>query len=68
MRDTLEGAGRVAVKDVWREAPPMAFMASLTRVFRPLPPLGRTIAAATTIAVVVLGIPVLLIAARTATG
>lgn len=66
MRDTLEQAGRVAVKDVWREAPPMAFMASLARVFRPFPPLGRTIAAAASIAVVVLVVPAVLMAARAA--
>lgn len=61
MHDTLERAGNVAIRDVWREAPPIALMASLARAFSPLPPIARTMAAAAVVVTIVVGVPALLI-------
>ena len=45
MEETLEQAGPEALDDLRREAPPVWAMASLAGLFRPLPPLGRSLAA-----------------------
>lgn len=50
MRETLERSGTVALRDIWREAPPMALLASVARFFSPLPPLARTAAAVASVA------------------
>lgn len=61
MYEILGSAGQQAQQDVLREAPPMYAMARLAALFRPLPPLGRGIAA---IAISVLGLTVALIGLR----
>ncbi len=43
--EILDLAGSVAKRDVLRQAPPMYAMARLAALFRPLPPLGRGVAA-----------------------
>jgi hypothetical protein len=43
--EILDLAGSVAKQDLLRETPPMYAMARLAALFRPLPPLGRGIAA-----------------------
>lgn len=53
MDDTLGQAGQVARQDFKRAMPPVYAMARLAAVFRPLPPLGRGVAA---VAVPLLGI------------
>jgi len=57
--EILNLAGRQAKLDTLRGAPPMYLMASVARIFRPLPPLGRGLAALATImlpVVVLIGI------------
>lgn len=49
MYDTLQRNGDVARRDVLKEVPPMYAMARTAHLFRPLPPLGRGIAAATVV-------------------
>ena len=48
MIEILDSAGREARQDFWRELPPVYAVACLAALFRPLPPLGRGIAAVTT--------------------
>ena len=48
MSDILNFAGPEARQDFWRELPPVYAVACLAALFRPLPPLGRAIAAMTT--------------------
>lgn len=45
VHEILEQSGPQAQRDVLRQAPPMYLMARLARTFRPLPPLGRSLAA-----------------------
>ncbi len=49
MKPTLEGAGVTALQDLRREVPPIYVLASLASAFKPLPPLGRTLAATGTL-------------------
>lgn len=66
MRETLQHSGARAERDIWQSAPPMAAVAWLAHLFRPLPPHWRTFAAATTIGI---GIAAVAIAAvRTTRG
>ena len=46
MKATLERAGPTALRDLRREAPPVYVLAQTADVFRPMPPLARTVAAA----------------------
>lgn len=46
MHPTLEAAGVTALQDLRHEAPPVYAMARIAAAFKPLPPLGRTMAAA----------------------
>lgn len=64
MRETLEGAGPRAVHDIWRSAPPMAATAWTADLYRPLPPRGRTLAAALTLGAVIGTMAVLLSRSR----
>lgn len=61
VHDILDSAGSMAERDFLREAPPMYAMARLAALFRPLPPLGRGIAA---VASGTLGLTVALIGLR----
>lgn len=54
MRDVLERSGDRAVSDIWRAAPPMAALAWLASLFKPLSPAGRGLAAMTVVGLVVL--------------
>lgn len=45
MHEILEESGPVAKRDVLKQMPPMYAMARLARLFRPLPPMGRSLAA-----------------------
>ena len=51
MREMTRRAGPRAQQDLWRTAPPMGVMAWLADLYRPLPPAGRTAAAAATLGV-----------------
>ena len=48
MYETLNLAGRAARQDLLREVPSVYALARLAALLRPLPPLGRGIAAVTT--------------------
>jgi hypothetical protein len=50
MWETLHAAGPVALRDVARQAPPIWLTGRLAALFRPLPPLGRGVAAAALLA------------------
>jgi hypothetical protein len=62
MQEMVRQAGPRAKADLWRAAPPMALMAVLADLFRPLPPMWRAAAAAGSLALV--GAAVVLIATR----
>jgi peroxiredoxin len=49
MQELTSDSGPGAVRDLWRSAPPMAAMAWLASLYRPLPPQWRTAAAAATV-------------------
>ncbi|MBU1211537.1 MAG: redoxin domain-containing protein [Alphaproteobacteria bacterium] len=51
MREITQQSGPRAAQDLWTAAPPVAALAWLADLYRPLPPKWRTIAAAGTIAV-----------------
>lgn len=53
MREMAREAGPRAERDLWYAAPPVAAMAWLADLYRPLPPKWRTIAAAATVGVAV---------------
>lgn len=59
MHETLALAGTEAQRDFRRAAPPIYGLATLATVFRPLPPLGRTFAAAGTIVALAVGLTLL---------
>jgi hypothetical protein len=44
MHETLDSSGPTAKRDVMLKAPPVFAMAALARLFRPLPPMWRTVA------------------------
>ena len=48
MKSTLEDAGVTALRDLRHQAPPVYLLAQMAAVFKPLPPLGRSAAAAGT--------------------
>lgn len=50
MGEVLESSGPRATRDLWRVAPPMAVIAKVADLYRPLPPAWRTAAAVATIA------------------
>jgi len=50
MREMTRQSGPRAEWDLWRSAPPVAAMAWLADIYRPLPPMWRTVAAAATVA------------------
>lgn len=52
MREMTRQSGPRAEWDLWRSAPPMAAMARLADLYRPLPPRWRTFAAAATVVMV----------------
>lgn len=56
MREVLHQSGPRAERDLWRAAPPMAMVAWLASLFRPLDPKSRAMAAMATIGVVVLAV------------
>jgi hypothetical protein len=45
MHETLSASGPKARRDALRQAPPLYALAALARLFRPLPPIGRGVAA-----------------------
>lgn len=49
MQPTLEAAGPTALQDLRRGAPPVYALAGMAAAFKPLPPLGRSLAAAGTL-------------------
>ncbi|MFU8865611.1 MAG: redoxin family protein [Rhodobacterales bacterium] len=51
MRETTRRAGPRAQSDLWQAAPPIGIMALLADLYRPLPPVWRTAAAAATLGV-----------------
>lgn len=51
MRESARRAGPRAGADLWRAAPPMALLAWVADLYRPLPPQWRTVAAVATIGV-----------------
>lgn len=51
MRETLDRAGPRAQADLWRAAPPMALLAWIADLYRPLPPQWRSAAAVATVGV-----------------
>jgi len=51
MQPTLSAAGPMALQDLRREAPPVYALAQMAAAFRPLPPLGRSLAAVGTLLV-----------------
>jgi hypothetical protein len=53
MREMTLQSGPRATHDLWRAAPPMAAMAWLADLYRPLPPKWRTIAAVATLGIAV---------------
>lgn len=55
MHETFQVAGPGAERDVRREVPPLFALERLAYVFRPLPPLGRSLAAVATSTAVVAG-------------
>lgn len=51
MRESARRAGPRAGADLWRAAPPMALLAWIADLYRPLPPQWRTVAAVATVGV-----------------
>jgi hypothetical protein len=49
MYPVLENAGPKALDDLKREVPPVYLMARTAALFKPLPPLGRSVAAVATL-------------------
>jgi hypothetical protein len=56
MDEVPDLAGQQARRDVRREAPPMYLMARLASEYRPLPPLGRGIAAMISLPACIVGV------------
>ena len=49
MYPVLREAGAKALDDVKRDAPPIYAMARMANIFKPLPPIGRSLAAIVTL-------------------
>lgn len=60
MRETTRRAGPRAERDLWRAAPPMAALARVADLYRPLPPKWRAFAGMATIALAATGAMALL--------
>lgn len=63
MREMTQQAGPRAQQDIWQAAAPMAVLAWVADLYRPLPPAGRAFAAAATVSVAAAAVVSLLVRA-----